>query len=107
TFIVERSDNVIIVHFFPTRRSSELVLQLEQAVVEPRQPRRADRADEFVAKPQRREAGNGCLQRGAEQAARRDDARRRDPGKVPRSEEHTSELQSRENLVCRLLLENK
>src|SRR5690606_40038467 len=25
----------------------------------------------------------------------------------PRSEEHTSELQSRENLVCRLLLEQK
>src|SRR5690606_10978036 len=31
-----------------------------------------------------------------------------EPGKaVPRSEEHTSELQSRENLVCRLLLEKK
>src|SRR5690606_40346796 len=28
-----------------------------------------------------------------------------EPG--PRSEEHTSELQSRENLVCRLLLEKK
>src|SRR5690606_39303968 len=27
--------------------------------------------------------------------------------RVPRSEEHTSELQSRENLVCRLLLEKK
>src|SRR5690606_40365494 len=27
--------------------------------------------------------------------------------KSPRSEEHTSELQSRENLVCRLLLETK
>src|SRR5690606_41195465 len=27
--------------------------------------------------------------------------------KNTRSEEHTSELQSRENLVCRLLLENK
>src|SRR5690606_42096158 len=27
--------------------------------------------------------------------------------KVARSEEHTSELQSRENLVCRLLLEKK
>src|SRR5207302_8463410 len=27
--------------------------------------------------------------------------------KVSRSEEHTSELQSRENLVCRLLLEKK
>src|SRR5690606_40899326 len=26
---------------------------------------------------------------------------------TPRSEEHTSELQSRENLVCRLLLEEK
>src|SRR5690606_41669628 len=38
---------------------------------------------------------------------------RRDPGHEPdqrvpgRSEEHTSELQSRENLVCRLLLEKK
>src|SRR5690606_40376961 len=28
-------------------------------------------------------------------------------GNVIRSEEHTSELQSRENLVCRLLLEKK
>src|SRR5690606_41508942 len=28
-------------------------------------------------------------------------------GEPPRSEEHTSELQSRENLVCRLLLEKK
>src|SRR5690606_41902134 len=29
------------------------------------------------------------------------------PEADPRSEEHTSELQSRENLVCRLLLEKK
>src|SRR5699024_11954243 len=29
------------------------------------------------------------------------------PGIVPRSEEHTSELQSRFDLVCRLLLEKK
>src|SRR5690606_41892762 len=29
------------------------------------------------------------------------------PGPSARSEEHTSELQSRENLVCRLLLEKK
>src|SRR5690606_41383991 len=28
-------------------------------------------------------------------------------GRDPRSEEHTSELQSRENIVCRLLLEKK
>src|SRR5690606_40133705 len=32
---------------------------------------------------------------------------RQRPGGDPRSEEHTSELQSRENLVCRLLLEKK
>src|SRR5690606_41182115 len=48
----------------------------------------------------------GCRQpdpaaRGAEERAR---ARTR--GRA-RSEEHTSELQSRENLVCRLLLEKK
>src|SRR2546430_9592965 len=29
------------------------------------------------------------------------------PASVPRSEEHTSELQSQSNLVCRLLLEKK
>src|SRR5205085_10154977 len=29
------------------------------------------------------------------------------PGREPRSEEHTSELQSQSNLVCRLLLEKK
>src|SRR5690606_433724 len=32
---------------------------------------------------------------------------RRDAAEKGRSEEHTSELQSRENLVCRLLLEKK
>src|SRR5690349_23742501 len=31
----------------------------------------------------------------------------RDSGRVARSEEHTSELQSRRDLVCRLLLEKK
>src|SRR2546428_6339772 len=32
---------------------------------------------------------------------------RRPPAALPRSEEHTSELQSRSDLVCRLLLEKK
>src|SRR5256886_12387306 len=32
---------------------------------------------------------------------------RRSPHVAPRSEEHTSELQSQSNLVCRLLLEKK
>src|SRR4051812_49935719 len=35
------------------------------------------------------------------------DGLRRDESKVERSEEHTSELQSHVNLVCRLLLEKK
>src|SRR5690606_42022069 len=39
-------------------------------------------------------------------AAPSHEARRADQN-VRRSEEHTSELQSRENLVCRLLLEKK
>src|SRR5947209_12032074 len=34
-------------------------------------------------------------------------ARPRHPGRAARSEEHTSELQSRQYLVCRLLLEKK
>src|SRR3712207_7212630 len=40
-------------------------------------------------------------------AARRARLRRRRGGRLGRSEEHTSELQSRQYLVCRLLLEKK
>src|SRR5690606_40189311 len=40
-------------------------------------------------------------------ASRLSDSDRPLPARVSRSEEHTSELQSRENLVCRLLLEKK
>src|SRR3712207_7194172 len=49
------------------------------------------------------EAGGGLCRRlpGA-----RTDARSL-PSRAPRSEEHTSELQSRQYLVCRLLLEKK
>src|SRR5688572_32633111 len=47
------------------------------------------------------------VRRGGSRLSRRDVSRRvrrRTPG---RSEEHTSELQSQSNLVCRLLLEKK
>src|SRR2546430_5866242 len=37
----------------------------------------------------------------------RDEVRRGDQAHLIRSEEHTSELQSQSNLVCRLLLEKK
>src|SRR5690606_41769479 len=45
----------------------------------------------------------GCLIDDAGEGDRVDNP----PEAVLRSEEHTSELQSRENLVCRLLLEKK
>src|SRR5256885_15927001 len=44
---------------------------------------------------------------GAPQRARERPAQPGRPQRVPRSEEHTSELQSPCNLVCRLLLEKK
>src|SRR5436309_12190807 len=51
----------------------------------------------------------GCLARAQEHAREVDADDLVPPGErhVDRSEEHTSELQSRENLVCRLLLEKK
>src|SRR5688572_32236558 len=67
--------------------------------------RRIDRAD-----------GGAVLRRalgemiGHEQTARTrhvDRQHRRVAGNMARSEEHTSELQSQSNLVCRLLLEKK
>src|SRR3712207_7769860 len=64
--------------------------------------------------PARAAAGQGVAQGGdpARRGRRRHaagDRRRQPPGLPwpPRSEEHTSELQSRQYLVCRLLLEKK
>src|SRR5207302_8892977 len=55
----------------------------------------AKRAAPRVALPQSRDDPGQAAGAGAEDQ------------REPRSEEHTSELQSRENLVCRLLLEKK
>src|SRR5690242_21616113 len=59
--------------------------------------------DDDTARPHR------CELRVADQARRwlARDERRRDDDVLLRSEEHTSELQSHVNLVCRLLLEKK
>src|SRR5438034_8690519 len=74
-------------HSFPTRRSSDLA---------------------------RRAARDRCsLRSGRRAAAPRRDARAKErhvpdaAGRWERSEEHTSELQSHSDLVCRLLLEKK
>src|SRR3712207_6863055 len=65
----------------------------------------------YVANCQCRDRGGGPRPRVQERPA----SRRRNPPaggaggdlRLPRSEEHTSELQSRQYLVCRLLLEKK
>src|SRR5690606_39594153 len=84
----------LALHSFPTRRSSDLApdvrdprglpAQPVRQPVEPVGPRADDRPGDLA--PDRREDH---------------------PLRGRRSEEHTSELQSRENLVCRLLLEKK
>src|SRR5439155_24729915 len=50
----------------------------------------------------------GCAEKTDVQARRaRDERKNAEPERELRSEEHTSELQSRGHLVCRLLLEKK
>src|SRR2546427_8261043 len=60
----------------------------------------AERLDEISAVPQVKHADEGL---------HADEGRCHDDGQLGtgRSEEHTSELQSQSNLVCRLLLEKK
>src|SRR5690242_20819453 len=86
-------------HSFPTRRSSDLGRPL---VLGWMSMAGADMVDPFAARglvprlPVLR-AARGTICPGAGQPTCR----------RPRSEEHTSELQSHVNLVCRLLLEKK
>src|SRR3712207_7245532 len=54
-----------------------------------------------------RDGPGSALERGRGDRAGRADRARRGRQAAPRSEEHTSELQSRQYLVCRLLLEKK
>src|SRR5205823_9602276 len=89
-------------HSLPTRRSSDLPLPAARAGVVPwgcSRPlaRRAARAGRAPVCETARD------RRGVERRARC----RRTFARNPRSEEHTSELQSLAYLVCRLLLEKK
>src|SRR5947209_12131098 len=71
----------------------------------PHDQRAAERAHLLRARDLRRFRGH---LEGADDPAHAVDVRdERDPRHHPRSEEHTSELQSRQYLVCRLLLEKK
>src|SRR5205085_8587439 len=57
--------------------------------------------------PERQRRRQSCPLRQVRVAGQLDRAERVDGARRPRSEEHTSELQSQSNLVCRLLLEKK
>src|SRR3712207_7833488 len=73
--------------------------------IEPRteRNRNARARCEHIRDPRRRHAGSGWTGGGSQRRLRP----RRLVVRVLRSEEHTSELQSRQYLVCRLLLEKK
>src|SRR5690606_40415117 len=90
-------------HSFPTRRSSDLVPIILYDVDGHRAGLAAETLEAMGYQDVR--LLDGGLEAWAA-AGGRTDYGTNVPGK-DRSEEHTSELQSRENLVCRLLLEKK
>src|SRR5690606_39709945 len=87
---------------FPTRRSSDLRALLQWLGQRP--PRWDGRAIRRETGARSRRSRSRRLLRRPVPTVRFSTPR---PVDAWRSEEHTSELQSRENLVCRLLLEKK
>src|SRR5205814_8946092 len=90
-FFLQRHPPPLDLPSFPTRRSSDLLDAAVQAVAA------RDESDQENPLAAVRRSQNG----GAAHALARVF------GTAPRSEEHTSELQSLRHLVCRLLLEKK
>src|SRR5699024_11724647 len=84
-------------HPFPTRRSSDLRRRGT--------PSRAESSTASSPGERRAQAGPVSSKRRSPRLSRK--ASPRSPSPWARSEEHTSELQSRFDLVCRLLLEKK
>src|SRR5690606_41393714 len=92
---------------FPTRRSSDLSgpgATARSSISLPRKPEKGGRpATEIAPTKNIAPSSSGWRRAGAVTRSVPYSPRWR----AMRSEEHTSELQSRENLVCRLLLEKK
>src|SRR5262249_62385216 len=93
-------------HPFPTRRSSDLEHDVAGRGNRARSGRRGGCGAWGAAVARRtvilRGVHDGCAVGNPREVARRAGERQ---AQEPRSEEHTSELQSLTNLVCRLLLE--
>src|SRR5690625_6632452 len=79
------------IHSFPTRRSSDLMREIKRHWPETKILILTTFNDEAYALEALKNGANGYMLKNAD----------------ARSEEHTSELQSRGHLVCRLLLEKK
>src|SRR5690606_41582139 len=94
-------------HAFPTRRSSDLgSISIRALGEDPNVVVMVDRLKLVNPDPQQLEKGtDGMIRMKDGQPLEADAAVRVTSGflEASRSEEHTSELQSRENLVCRLL----
>src|SRR5690606_41250152 len=91
---------------FPTRRSSDLRTRERLRLRGPGGSVLRLGVERHLGEPPSgAAAAAGGLAQARRLVLRPDVRRRRNP--VQRSEEHTSELQSREKLVCRLLLEKK
>src|SRR5690606_41738710 len=93
-------------HPFPTRRSSDL----RDVPIDDHSPRCLPPIDTRLLTTAISSAGSTGLARWVWKpawSARVRSSPRASAVRATRSEEHTSELQSRENLVCRLLLEKK
>src|SRR5207249_11412443 len=100
SLLLQRFHNTQSLHSLPTRRSSDLETRLEHASAAPEETRnfhtaRLNLESVYGGGPKRSPELYDLSKNGCETFP---------PG---RSEEHTSELQSRFDLVCRLLLEKK
>src|SRR5205823_14973735 len=89
--LISSSDAPLDLHSFPTRRSSDL---------------RAEARPPFSFRTQRT-PGYDAMAFGVSSVEPSSTTMTSSAGRVCRSEEHTSELQSLAYLVCRLLLEKK
>src|SRR5207248_5261940 len=104
-FSVERSRSRLQLHSFPTRRSSDLVTVRENTerpvTVSSGTNTIAGTRTERIRNAIKAQTKSGLSARAPEKWDGRAGTR------IVRSEEHTSELQSPYDLVCRLLLEKK
>src|SRR5205085_11811799 len=90
-------------HSFPTRRSSDLSPRKLQPLLAGQRTKHQARTSKFTS-------SEGICPSTTSRTTtiwRRISIRCRSSPTTTRSEEHTSELQSQSNLVCRLLLEKK